>query len=87
MSLSDFIKKRKYLIWWTKDYDKLDAESVLEAVLNYGNWDDVQTLFGIIGLKKAAEIFHRQSQKSKMGRQNYRSEAKNYFTMYFERYA
>lgn len=87
MTIHDFIKERKHLIWWVKDYDKLSAEAIVETTLNYGDWDDVQTLIKILGIKKAAKIFREKSQPSKMGRQNYRPEVKNYFTLYFGRYA
>ena len=87
MTIHDFIKKRKYLIWWVKDHDTLNDEAVLEATLNYGDWDDVQTLIKIIGIKKAAQIFREKSRPSKMGRQNYFPEVVNYFNLYFDKYA
>ncbi len=87
MTIHDFIKKRKYLIWWVKDYDTLNDEAVLEATLNYGDWDDVQTLIQILGIKKAAQIFRKKSRPSKVGRQNYFPEVVNYFNLYFDKYA
>ena len=87
MTLVNFIKKRPYLIWWTKNYDHLGAESIVEATLNYGNWDDVQTLIKILGMKKVAKIFRAKSPKSQMGRTNYRPEAIHYFNLYFKRHA
>ena len=87
MDIHDFIKKRKHLIWWVKDYDKLGPESIVEATLNYGDWDDVQTLIKILGIKEVARIFREKSQPSKMGRQNYRDEIKYYFNLYFNKYA
>jgi len=39
-SINNFIKKRPYLVWYTKNYDNLSEEAVVEAVLNYGNFDD-----------------------------------------------
>ncbi|MFZ2969708.1 MAG: hypothetical protein WA063_01020 [Minisyncoccia bacterium] len=87
MTIHDFIKKRKYLIWWVKDYDKLNAESIVEATLNYGDWDDVQALIKILGIKKVAKIFRAKSKPSKMGRQNYDIRAKHYFTLYFNKHA
>lgn len=86
-TIHSFIKKRKYLIWYVKDYDKLSAESIVEATLNYGDWDDVQTLIKILGMKKTAEIFHRKSIKSKFGRTNYAPKTINFFTLYFKKYA
>ncbi|KKR35385.1 MAG: hypothetical protein UT67_C0002G0009 [Candidatus Magasanikbacteria bacterium GW2011_GWA2_40_10] len=87
MTIHDFIKKRKHLIWWVKNYDRLGAESVVEATLNYGNWDDVQTLIKILGIKKVAKIFREKSPKSPMGRTNYFPEITRYFNLYFNKYA
>ncbi|MFA4890222.1 MAG: hypothetical protein WC587_01115 [Candidatus Paceibacterota bacterium] len=87
MTIQEFIKKRRYLVWYVKEPENLSPESIVEAVLNYGNWDDVQTLIKIMGIKKVAKIFREKSKPSKMGRQNYRSETKNYFGLYFNKYA
>ena len=87
MTLAGFIKKNKHLIWWVKDYKKLKAESIVEATLNYGDWEDVQTLIKILGIKKVAKIFRAKSPKSSMGRTNYFPEVINYFKHYFNKYA
>ena len=87
MTIHDFIKKRKDLIWWVKDYDKLNAEAVVEATLNYGDWSDVQTLIKILGIKKVAGIFRKKSKPSKAGRQNYAVKTKRYFISYFNKHA
>jgi len=84
MTISQFIKKRPYLAWYIKDYNNLSEESVVEHTLNYGDFDDVKKLFKIIGIKKAAAIFKRQI---KLPRNNYRPQIKNYFQLYFKRYA
>ncbi|RJQ31027.1 hypothetical protein C4572_03085 [Candidatus Parcubacteria bacterium] len=83
-AVKDFIKKRPYLVWGTKNYDNLSEEAVVEGVLNYGEFEDVKNLFAILGIKKVAAIFNRQiSQK----RNNYRPKIKNYFALYFKKYA
>ncbi|MDF1497949.1 MAG: hypothetical protein P1P85_01145 [Patescibacteria group bacterium] len=87
MTIHDFIKKRKHLIWWVKDYDSLDPEFIVEATLNYGDWNDVQALIKIMGVKKVAKIFRAKSKPSKIGRQNYDIKTKHYFTLYFNKYA
>ncbi len=87
MTMHDFIKKRKHLIWYVSDYDKLNAESIVEATLNYGDWDDVQKLIKILGIKKVAKIFREKSKKSKMGRCNYGIHTKHYFDLFFNKYA
>lgn len=85
MTREQFIKKRKYLFWYIKDPEKnVNDESLVEHVLNYGDWDDVQKLFKLLGIKKAARIFRK---KAFVNRSNYRPEVKNYFKLYFAKYA
>lgn len=84
MTPQEFIKKRPYLVWSTRNYKALNNEAIIEAVLNYGNWQDFKKMIKIIGLKKTAKIFR---EKSKQKRCNYRPEVKNYFTLYFNKYA
>lgn len=84
MTLENFIKKRPSLIWYTKNYKGLTAEVIVEATLNYGDWHDVQTLIGILGIKKTAKIFKKESMRKRC---NYRPEVKNYFQLYFKKYA
>jgi len=84
--LTKFIKKRPYLIWWVKKYEALDAAAIVEATLNYGDWDDVQELIKILGMKETARIFREKSKPSKMGRTNYRPRASRYFNLYFNKY-
>lgn len=80
----DFIKKRPYLIWWVKNYERLSDEPIVEATLNYGDWDDVQTLIKILGIQRVAKIFRKQA---KQKRCNYYPEVANYFTLYFNKHA
>lgn len=82
--LNSFIKKRPYLIWHTKNYSNLSEEAIVEAVLNYGNFDDFKKITKILGIKKIATIFRREA---KQKRCNYRPEIKNYFRLYFNKYA
>lgn len=84
LTIHDFIKKRKYLIWYVKDYDALDARAIVEATLNYGDWDDVQELIKIIGIKKMATIFTRDAARERC---NYFPKVKHYFSLYFQKYA
>lgn len=79
-----FILERKHLFWYVKDPTKVSDESLVEAVLNLGDWDDVQKLEKLLGIRKMAEIFER---KAFAKRSNYRPEVKNYFKLYFAKYA
>ena len=89
MDIHQFIQQRPYLVWYVdkKKLNQLNAESIVEHVLNYGNWDDVQEMIQILGLTKTAEIFFRKSNPDKFGRQNYDPLVKNYFQLYFNKYA
>ncbi len=84
VKLNNFIKKRPYLIWYVKDYDALDEVSIVEHTLNYGNWDDVQKMIKLLGIKKTAEIFREHAFRK---RTNYGKRARNYFNLYFNKYA
>lgn len=87
MTIGNFVRKRKYLFWSTKNYDGLSNEAVVEGILNYGDMDDVKELISLLGMQEVSKIFHEKSKKSKMGRQNYRPEIINYFNLYFNKYA
>lgn len=87
MTVEDFVKKRKYLFWSTKNYAGLSKEAVVEAILNYGSMDDVRELISLLGIKEVAKIFREKSKKSKVGRQNYFPKIINYFSLYFRKYA
>ena len=76
----EFIKQRPYLVWYVKDPGKLGDESIVEHVLNYGDWKDVQGLFKIMGIKKAAAIFNKQIGQKRI---NYDPKIMNYFKLYF----
>jgi len=52
MTVNSIIKNKPSLAWYIKDPDKLSEESVLEHVLNYGNWEDVQQFIKIKGKNK-----------------------------------
>lgn len=84
MKAQDIIKKKPYLIWYTKDYDHLSDEAVVEAILNYGDWDDVQLLIKTLGIKRVANIFREYSRRP---RSNYDKKIARYFGLYFDRYA
>lgn len=86
MTIKEFIKKRKYLVWYVKDVTKLNNEAIVEAVLNYGNWDDVQKLIKILGIKEVARIFRTQTAPSRM-RINYHPKTAHFFKLYFNRHA
>jgi hypothetical protein len=82
--LKKYMRARKHLVWYVNDPENLNSESIIEHTLNYGDWDDVQKLIKIIGIKKMAEIFKKQTSGF---RTNYDNKTKNYFSLYFNKYA
>jgi len=84
MNLNHFVKTRPYLFWSNRNPAKLSPAVILENTLNYGDFSDVKILLSILGQKKAAAIFQQQI---KSRRANYRPVIKNYFQLYFKKYA
>jgi len=85
--LKAFIRQHSALWWWVPEEAKenLSLNAVVEAVLNYGTIEDIKELFGIIGIKKAAEIFYAGTTNRQ--RTNYSPPIENFFKLYFERHA
>lgn len=84
MTIQDFIKRRSYLVWYVKEPKNLSKSAIVEAVLNYGDFNDVKKMINILSLKETAAIFRANARKP---RNNYRPEIKNYFQLYFNKYA
>ena len=84
MTLTDFIKKKPYLLWYVKDYKSISDEAVVEAILNYGDFPDFKQLISILGIKKISGIFSEQLKRKRV---NYDPKIINYFKLYFSKYA
>lgn len=84
MITGDFIKKRKHLFWSTKNYDGLSNEAVVEAVLNYGDMNDVRELIDLLGMQEVAKIFYENTNRPRI---NYDPKIVNYFSLFFNKYA
>mgnify|MGYP001618192886 CR=1 FL=1 len=78
--VQDIIRKKPYLAWYVRSAEGLSDESVLEHVLNYGNWEDVQTFIKIKCLKETKNLFNKTI---KQNRVNYSNNIKHYFDLYF----
>lgn len=78
------IKDQPWLIWYTKNYDSLDAEAITEAILSFGDWPDFLALKRIFGLEQLQLIFNKMISKKRV---NLRPATINLFKLYFQRYA
>lgn len=87
--LKALIRKNAHLFWYSKDSAKEDLPLpvVVEFFLNYAAEDSVKELFSIVGLKKVSGIFSAQLHTSERVANNYNGLAKNFFKLYFAKYA
>lgn len=79
-NLADYLKERPYLFWYVRDTEYLSQEALVEQVLNYGTWRDVQVLISLLGINTMQCIFSDQQEKR---RNNYRPAVAHYFKLYF----
>lgn len=76
--------KKPYLTWYIKDVKQVSRNSLLEHILNYGDWEDYLSAEKVLGIKNTKEIFNDLKNKP---RSNLRKKTINYFEKYFTRYA
>ncbi len=86
--LKALIRENAHLFWYSKDSEKenLPLPVVLEFFINYAGKETIKELFAIVGIKAAAAAFYEQL-KTQKGRSNYIPELRNFFTLYFNKYA
>lgn len=82
--LQEFIKNKPYLLWYSKNYDGLSKESIVENILNYGNWDDYLFLEKSLGINEVDKVFNKLKNQKRV---NLRPQTINYFSNYFKKYA
>ncbi|MBI5206392.1 MAG: hypothetical protein HY934_01225 [Candidatus Firestonebacteria bacterium] len=81
--IKDIINKKPYLFWYVHDIESLSTESIIEAILCRGDFNDFLELIEIIGIGKVAEIFSKQISKN---RSNYSKKTENYFNLFFKKH-
>lgn len=86
--LKALIRKNAQLFWYSRDSEKenLPLPVVLEFFINYAGKEAIKELFDIVGIKTAAAVFFEQL-KTQKERSNYFPELRNFFTLYFNKYA
>ena len=83
MTLRSFAWTHPEYWWWVADTSKLSDESIIEWVLNYGNFAEKKQLIEIAGGAKFEKIFVSMIQKERC---NIRPEVQNYWTLYINKY-
>ncbi len=84
MTIGNFVRKRKYLFWSTRNYDGLSNEAIVEGILNYGDMNDVRELIILLGVQEVAKIFRENTIRARI---NYDPKIVHYFSLFFKKYA
>lgn len=82
--LNEIIQRKPYLTWYIKNKKKLSKESVVEHVLNFGDWGDYLAVEKALGVANLREIFEQLRNSRRV---NLRGRTINYFNHYFHKYA
>ena len=77
------VRKSPYLWWWVKDKENLSVGSIVEGVLSYGDMDDVEKLFELLGRNEVRKVFLNQISKT---RHNYRPQTVDFFIKVFDKH-
>ena len=85
-AVKDYIQEHQALFWYSPE-DKRETvsdELLVETLINYGTWEDIHKLFDVMGIKNVAAIFREMKGRKSL---NIYPELRNYFELYFDRYA
>jgi len=84
-----FIDDHQYLFWYSPapKSETVSDELLVEMVLNYGDMNQLRSLFAVMGINGVAKIFFDSISKSERRKGNYFELTLNYFTLFFNRYA
>ncbi len=79
--LQKLIQEDPSLVWYTSNTANLSEASILEHVLNYGTWEQIQEAMKILGLKNTISLY-----KSLVNtpRSNIKPRVRHYFNLYFD---
>ena len=80
MKVQAILKRKPYLAWDVANPATLSDEAVLERVLNYGDWADVQKFIEIKGKAATARLFKKTLAKKRI---NHNPAIAHYFSRYF----
>ena len=83
-ALKNFIRENGNLFWYSPEDkgEKVTDELLVETMLNYGSLEQIQTLFDLMGMREAAEIFRNMTGRKKM---NFFPQVWNFFDLYFKK--
>lgn len=83
-TLSEMLQKKPYLTWYLADTSRLSEKSILEHILNYGDWDDYVLTERTLGIQKTKQLFEEMCSSNRV---NLRKKTIAYFSRYYTAYA
>lgn len=83
-TLSEMLQKKPYLTWYLANKTQLSEKSILEHILNYGDWDDYLLTQRTFGIQKTKQLFEEMLSGHRI---NLRQKTIAYFSRYFTAYA
>ena len=78
------LENKPYLAWYIKNKGSLSDKSLLEHILNYGDWKDVLETEKVMGISKMKSLFEEMRNGKRI---NLKHRTVNYFDNYFAKYA
>lgn len=78
--LKKIIQDDPSLVWYVKDHSQISDTSILEHILNYGKWEQVQAAIKSLGLKNIRQLYKSLVNKPRI---NIKPRVKHYFDLYF----
>ena len=83
--IKEFIHQQRNLFWFTPEDKKeeISNEFLVETILNYGDINDVRSLFKIMGFGQLSEIFYNIKGRRKL---NYYPEIYNFYSNLIHKY-
>lgn len=78
--LEKIIQDDPSLVWYVRDHSNISDTSILEHILNYGKWEQVQEAIRTLGLPNIITLYKSLTDKP---RNNIKPRVKHYFDLYF----
>ena len=83
-TLKTLFKRKPFLAWDIRDINTLSEKSMLEHILNYGDWSDVLEAEQALGISKMKILFEKIKRNNRV---NLKPRTINYFEKYFAKHA
>ena len=66
MQLVDFLESHKYLYWYVSNINSLSNEAILEWVVKYWDWSDLNDIYNILWKKEFIRTYNSIKSKKRI---------------------